>query len=590
MNGNPESRAPTAPGPNARAARLYLLDAVGPFFRYARGRRVNWSKIPFRDVEKEGRIPPERAAQIRADFERVADAAARLGFTALTLDDVAHLADDPDYPDALRRTLGDWRALYGRLFRAAADRGLGVFLTTDIMYFNEVIRRKTRGRIGAVGEYLAAACEGLFRDFPELSGVVARIGETDGLDVACDFPSEMIVRRPAHVRRLLRALLPVFERQGRTLVLRTWSVGAYRIGDLMWNRKTFRKTFDGVESDALVISLKHGESDFFRFLPLNKQFFRTKHRKIIELQARREYEGFGEYPAFIGWDCENYALQLRDRPDVVIGASVWCQTGGWGPFRRLTFLDENAIWTELNVHVAMRIFRDRRTTEEAVADFARERLPGADPIKLTRFLRLSEEVIRELLYLREFSTKKLFFRRLRIPPLLWVYWDHIIINHSMRDILRCFVADGEAAIREGRAALEKIREMIEMAPSLGLPTEDLQFQYDTFEILAAAREYYFRPFNEEIARRLRALARRYRRRYRTPYQIVLNFRQIRMTRERWRRLFGIFVRDQRGYRLFDRIVTIRFLSWLYPLLRRFSREGLPEFAEKQAMGIETLFR
>lgn len=570
--------------------RLFLLDAIGPFFRACRARRINWSKIPFRDIEGNGRIAPARAAQIRDDFGRLAAAAARLGFTALTLDDLAHLADDPDYPAALREHLGDYRALYRELFGIAAAQGLSVYVTTDVMYYNETLRARLRGRIGAVGDYLAAVCDRIFVEFPQLAGIIARIGESDGMDVEGDFRSELTLRTPAQTRRLLRRWLPAFERHGRTLIFRTWGVGAYPIGDLMWNRKTFRRTFDGIDSPALVISLKHGESDFFRFLPLNKQFFRTGHRKIIEVQARREYEGFGEYPAFIGWDCENYALQLRDRPDVVVGASIWCQTGGWGPFRRLTLLDENSIWSEINLHAAIRILRDGWTTEEAIAEFARERLHGADPTRLTRFLRLSEEVIRELLYMHEFSRRKLFFRRLRIPPLLWVYWDHIIINHSMRKILRCFVEDGEAAIRQGRAALDKIREMIELAPSLGLPVEDLHFQYDTFEILAVAREYYFRPFNEEICARLRALARRYRRRYRTPYQIVLNFRQIRLSGKRLRRMMSLFVRDQRGYRLFDRIVTIRFLSWLYPVLRRFSRDRMPDFAERSTMGIETLFR
>lgn len=574
----------------ANGQRLFLLDAIGPFFRACRPRRINWSKVPFRAIEENGRILPARAAQIREDFTRLADAAARLGFTALTLDDLAHLYDDPAYPPHLRERLADYRSLYRELFDIAAERGLRMFVTTDVMFYNDVLRRRLRGRLGAICEHLNVVCDRVFTEFPRLDGVIARIGECDGQGVEGDFLSELTIRTPRQARRLLQRWLPVFERHRRLLIFRTWSVGAYPIGDLMWNRKTFRRTFDGIESPALVISLKHGESDFFRYLPLNKQFFRTRHRKIIELQARREYEGFGEYPAFIGWDVENFALQLRDRPDVVIGASIWCQTGGWGPFRRLTLLDENAIWTEINLHVALRILRDGMTTEEAVADFARARLPGADVTRLIRFLRLSEEVIRELLYLHEFSTRKLFFRRLRIPPLLWVYWDHIIINHSMRKILRCFVADGEAAIHQGRAALEKIREMMELAPALGLPVEDLQFQYDTYEILATAREYYFRPYNETIRARLIRLARDYRRKYPVRYQIVLNFRQIRLSGERLRRMLALFVRDQRGYRLFDRIVTIRFLSWLYPLLRRFSRDRMPELTERSAMGIETLFR
>ncbi len=576
--------------PDAADSRLFLLDAIGPFFRACRSRRINWSKIPFRAIEEDGRIAPARAQQIRDDFRRLADAAARIGFSALTLDDLAHLYDDLEFPAPLRARIGDYRALYRELFDIAAARDLRVFLTTDVMYYNDLLRRRLRGNIGRIADYLAAACDRLFAEFPNLAGVISRIGESDGQDVEGDFLSELTIRTPRQARRLLRRWLPVFERHDRALIFRTWSVGAYPIGDLMWNRNTFRRTFDGIESPALIISLKHGESDFFRFLPLNKQFFRTGHRKIIELQARREYEGFGEYPAFIGWDCENVALQLRDRPDVVVGASLWCQTGGWGPFRRLTLLDDNAIWSELNLHVALRILREGMTAEEAIADFARTRLPGADVTRLTRFLRLCEEVIRELLYMHEFSRRKLFFRRLRIPPLLWVYWDHIIINHSMRKILRCFVADGEAAIRQGRAALEKIREMIEMAPSLGLPEGDLQFQYDTFEILAVAREYYFRPYNEEIRARLLAMVRQYRRRYPVRYQIVLDFRQTRLSRELLQRTMALFVRDQRGYRLFDRIVTIRFLSWLYPLLRRFSRDRMPELAERSAMGIETLFR
>ncbi|MDZ4198169.1 MAG: hypothetical protein U1E27_02685, partial [Kiritimatiellia bacterium] len=75
--------------------RLFLLDAIGPFFRGYHEKRINWSKIPFRSIETDGRIAPDRAAQIRVDFTRIADSAAALGFTALTLDDVAHLADEP---------------------------------------------------------------------------------------------------------------------------------------------------------------------------------------------------------------------------------------------------------------------------------------------------------------------------------------------------------------------------------------------------------------------------------------------------------------------------------------------------------------
>ena len=108
-------------------------------------------------------------------------------------------------------------------------------------------------------------------------------------------------------------------------------MGAYAIGDLIWNPGTFRKVFDSIDSPSLVISMKYGESDFFRYLPLNPNFLESGHKKIIEFQARREYEGFGAYPSFVGWDIEDLLLQLQDAQNV-IGASVWCQTGGWGNF------------------------------------------------------------------------------------------------------------------------------------------------------------------------------------------------------------------------------------------------------------------
>ena len=62
-----------------------------------------------------------------------------------------------------------------------------------------------------------------------------RIGESDRLDVRgdTDFKSELHIKTPAQANRLLRTLLPVFEKHQRRLILRTWTVGAYRVGDFI---------------------------------------------------------------------------------------------------------------------------------------------------------------------------------------------------------------------------------------------------------------------------------------------------------------------------------------------------------------------
>jgi hypothetical protein len=68
-------------------------------------------------------------------------------------------------------------------------------------------------------------------------------------------------------------------------------------------------------SEASNRPLKYGDADFFRYLALNPLFFHGRQRKLIELLTRREDEGMGEYPSFVGWD---YA---RDLADLAAGGS-----------------------------------------------------------------------------------------------------------------------------------------------------------------------------------------------------------------------------------------------------------------------------
>jgi hypothetical protein len=315
---------------------IFLIDGIGPFFRHAKG-RINWSKIPFADLERDGELDRERMVEIRRDFASLCNQVAELGYNAITLDDVAHLARWSGYAGARQRLVESYREEWRRLFEIAGAAGLGVYLTTDVMFHTPELERALGTSTRRIAGWLEGALAGVLDDFPQVRGVILRFGECDGKDVRGQLHSRLAVRSPRQLRLLMRRLLPVFEQRRRTLVVRTWSVGAYRVGDLMWNRETFDRTFSGIDSPSLVLSMKHGESDFFRFLEVNPQFLRSAHRKIVELQARREYEGFGEFPSFIGWELEEQRRELAEAENL-IGMSVWCQTGGWTRFHRLTFL------------------------------------------------------------------------------------------------------------------------------------------------------------------------------------------------------------------------------------------------------------
>ncbi len=582
----------TAPRPARQGGgeRLYLIDALGPFFAACPdGGECNWSKVPFSSLETDGRLRAETADAIVAAFELFAQRVAALGYTAVTLDDLAHLAPHSFYPARLKTTIDDYRALYRRLFTIARTHGLDVFITTDVMFFNEAIERHTRGRDGAALRLLARTVRELFRGFSEVRGVVVRIGESDGIDVEGAFQSRLAIKTVRQCRRYIRSLLPLFERFDRLLVVRTWSLGAFEIGDVMWNPTTYRRVFGSIHSHSLIVSHKFGETDFFRYLNLNPLFFESGHRKIVELQTRREYEGFGEFPSFVGFDYERYARYLSECEEVT-GIMVWCQTGGWTHLRRLTYLRDSSVWTELNTFVALRIFKEGMSAEEAAIAFAAQYLSRADPRELITLLRLADQVIKELWYIPEFAQHRMYFRRTRVPPLLWIFWDNIVINHTMRKVIRRFVHERKEAIHDGYRMLHKIRAMKEIGARFGIDGRYFDFQYDTFRILATAREYYLGPWDVEVARRIERLAAEYAGKYPEGFHVLCDFSPVRFKKWMIKTIFRLSLRSHPHYRLLDRYFLIRFASLIYPLVNWWQRRRLPDFAREQAMGIQVLFR
>jgi hypothetical protein len=339
--------------------------------------------------------------------------------------------------------------------------------------------------------------------------------------------------------------------------------------------------------------MKYGESDFFRFLPLSRNFFHTRVQKIVELQTRREYEGCGEYPSFTGWDYARYAEELRHAKNLR-GVMVWCQTGGWVPFRRLALLDESAVWTDLNTFVTMQVFARGQTVEDAVRDFAGQRgcpNPGA----LLSLLRLSDLAIHQLLYTAEYSQAALFFRRVRIPPLLSVYWHNIFINHSVKRILKHFVSEPETSLQAAKTVLDSFAEMKALSRECGFPVDDIEFMEDTFRILALAREYYLRPFSEDAAVRLREAKRAYKAKYpksgsRYRYRVKITFRPFWLKRKPLALALFVLLRRRSRYRWLDRFLLVHLLSLTYRLIAKRRPHWIPEFARESAMGMEAIFR
>jgi len=550
---------------------LFIIDAIGPFFCCYDKRVINWSKIPFASLESGDGLDQSKLQRITEAFERFIERIAEEGFSAISIDDIAHMVSFDFYPDPLKRKLAQYRELYRTLFSMVSSRGLRIFVNSDILFFNDSLVKVVGNSISKATELLSEACATLFSDF-QVDGVILRIGETDGTDVQGDFKSRLLVRTPAAANQLIKGLLPTIEAYRKRLIFRTWTVGSYPIGDLIWNAGTFGRAFAGIHSRSFIVSMKYGDTDFFSSLEVNPLFYQLRDRPIIlELQARRERELFGNLPCFVGWDYHAYARQLKGLRNLV-GVSVWCQTGGWSRNRQLTFLENSSVWNELNTIAAIRIFRDQQEPDAILESCLRDR-------EQAEFLKQYHQLLYRLLYLRGFAEKRLFFRRTRIPPLVWLAWDYVTVNPLINSLYQEF-SDRNVDVAE--ADIEAVRRL-----GLSAGIDRVDFYCDTLQLFLTC--VHVITGRLEMAELEKAIAG-----YRAVHSdcnLKFKLGSGEASRGWLERLLPLLVRDGADYRWIDRIMLSPAFSWLQlKLLNRLSRDMLPKYANKRAMEADALFK
>ena len=263
------------------------------------------------------------------------------------------------------------RRHFGPMFEWAAGRGMPVYLSTDMLALTPPLHQHLRrlapaaSAVGvdvsnpAVWQIYSAAFAELFDALPSIQGVVIRIGEGGPLYNSPGWPyrSEVAVRDAAGVRAMLEGLLPVFESRGKLLVLRTWTVGVGRLGRLHVDQGVYDSVLGDIDSPALVVSTKFTAGDFFSHLPLNPTLSTGRHRRLVELQARPEFEGFGAFPDFLGHEHASALRALTRANPRIAGTLLWTQSGGplrAGP-RSLYPFTGSWTWIDANVFVASRL-------------------------------------------------------------------------------------------------------------------------------------------------------------------------------------------------------------------------------------------
>lgn len=369
------------------------------------------------------------------------------------------------------------------------------------------LRQRTGGTLDttdpALWSLYAQGLGELFQALPDVEGVVIRIGEAGALYNREEWPytSRMGVQEPEELRAMLEGLLPTFERHGKTLVLRSWSVGLGGLGQLHTDPEFYLRVLGSIQSPNLVVSTKFSRGDYFGFLPLNPTLAAGGHRRLVEFQARREFEGFTAFPNFLGGEHGNaLRAHLASNP-AIEGTYLWSQEGGplhSGP-RSLYPLHGFWSWIDANVYATSRLALDPSLDGERLAAmWVRETI--SDDLRvvegLTDVLLRSRNAVEKGLYIRPFAEREVRSVGVEVPSMMWIMeWDVVgdwravssTVYRASRGELQATVDEGFQAVGEVRAmqsSLERAAPGLEGDPRLPAMRRSLEYQESLFTTLA----------------------------------------------------------------------------------------------------------
>lgn len=412
-----------------------LADISGPFFNPDRPFR-NWSAFPFYQLDRDA--PPYVDEQgLEWGLQRALLQLPQLqhqGYNGIVIDNLAHLVGfetggpliyDPDSPFRQRARI--YRAAFGRLFAAAAALNMKVFVTADMQWSTPPLRRYV-GRLTPDNPRLVAANRRalieIFQQFPQLDGLLIRVGETGGAhDQGYSYQGHLIYNSPATLRNLISTLLPVCEAYRRLFIVRSWSIGIGELGDLVCSAERYCETFTGWSSPQLMVSIKHGPADFFRRLPPNPTLGLPGPRQIIELQNRREYELFGMVPSAITELHRAVIRHARAHNDRFAGIWAWNSTGGWGGGTAALGEHGWSLWTELNSALTAALFHDPALdAAEFVQGWFAARFPAGFAAAVAAFFNQSADLFEQGWYFERLVRGQHELGTLYLSPLLWIWW------------------------------------------------------------------------------------------------------------------------------------------------------------------------
>lgn len=378
---------------------------------------------------------------------------------------------------------------YRQEISQARDAGLEMYYHIDLFLFPKKLVERFRDAMcqndrislgrSKTRELLRGMLEELFELFPDLSGLVIRVGETylHGLPHHCgnsavkygdDIPQEQ--QEFVDLITLLRDVVCV--EQDRKLIFRTWDLYPDRFHG---GRDYYLAVTDQIEPHGnLIFSIKHTAIDFWRHVNWNTCLGQGRHQQIVEVQIQREYEGKGAYPNYpVAGILEGFPevrepcglREFHSHPHFA-GVYSWSRGGGWyGPYIQDEF------WIDLNMEVlAEWVKNPERSERDCFESVATGGLGLESGGPLHRLCLLANEAVLKGRYCAAYDQQ---FNGECTPTCLWMRDDHLGGKAQLGELFQWLQNHNciSEALAEKAEAVELWEQIAELAAQIQLPDE-----------------------------------------------------------------------------------------------------------------------
>ncbi|GID91483.1 hypothetical protein ACFQFC_10185 [Amorphoplanes digitatis] len=400
---------------------------------------------------------------------------------------------------------------FAPVFRYAADMGMRVYFMTDMLALSGPLDAYLKTQRDPWAVYQSGLRE-LFASMPFASGLMVRIGEGGSAYRApgWDYFSRIAVTTPDQVQAMLKAFLAVAGEGDRDVIFRTWTVGVGAVGDLHTNPESYEEVLGKLQDPHLIVSTKFTLGDFYSHLPLNTTLTVGEHRRIVEFQGRREFEGFGSLPNDLTALHASALRRLLAGNGHIEGVWLWTQEGG--PLRAgpMTLYLRTGFWQlyDLNAYAMGRLAREPDADPgEITADWVRQTF-SSDPATVAAIFRMfasSREAVTKGLYLTPYADNSVKALGLEPPPMMWIFeWDIVTGDSAVLDSIYATgrghvdetIAEGERAVavaERQRADVAATDPATWRDPALRAKLLDsLEYQRDLYDTLGAYRAMFLR--------------------------------------------------------------------------------------------------